>query len=423
MLIDPGRLHALAANRLPAPPRLPRAGRAPVSVLYGGAQLFRADGLGRARRVAVASLDAYAPDAETYAQALGEPLTPALSRAYARMRARLAGPEPLEDWRIDFEDGYGSRPDAEEDAHAHAAGLALGEAALAGALPPFVGVRLKAVDAVTGPRALSTLNAFFTSFAATAAPLPPGLVVTLPKVSNPEAVHIVKDALAAVERAAHWPHGAIGLELMVETPMVPFAPHQLAQAAGDRLRALHFGIYDYLSALGVPEGPDAFSHPAADAARCALLDFGAASGVRVSDGATTRLPVAPYKGEGLSPEQRAENRTVVHAAWRTHHAHVTRSWSLGFCQSWDLHPAQLVSRYVAVYAFYAERLAAMQARLGRFVAAAAQATAAGGQFDDAATGQMLLNFFMRGLDCGALDLAELEATGLGREQLDSRRFA
>jgi len=43
-------------------------------------------------------------------------------------------------------------------------------------------------------------------------------------------------------------------------------------------------------------------------------------------------------------------------------------------------------------------------------------------FDDAATGQGLLNFFLRGVNCGALTEGEALATGLTLEELRGRSF-
>ena len=94
----------------------------------------------------------------------------------------------------------------------------------------------------------------------------------------------------------------------------------------------------------------------------------------------------------------------------------------GFYQGWDLHPAQLPTRYAAVYAFYLSARQAATVRLRNFIEKAAQATLVGDVFDDAATGQGLLNFFVRGLNAGALTLDEARETGLTREELQGRSF-
>ena len=121
--------------------------------------------------------------------------------------------------------------------------------------------------------------------------------------------------------------------------------------------------------------------------------------------------------------QIAANRASVHHAWALHYADVRRSLIQGFYQGWDLHPAQLATRYAAVYAFFLEGLDAAGQRLRNFVAKAAQATLVGDVFDDAATGQGLLNYFLRGINAGALTEEEATArTGLTLEEFRGRSF-
>jgi hypothetical protein len=137
------------------------------------------------------------------------------------------------------------------------------------------------------------------------------------------------------------------------------------------------------------------------------------------------MPVAVHRapaGSKLSSEQQAENRRRVHEAWRLHVADVRASLAAGFYQGWDLHPGQLATRYAAVFAFFLEGLEAASARLKNFVGKAAQATLVGDVFDDAATGQGLLNYFLRGINCGALSEAEALACGLTLDELRGRSF-
>jgi len=116
-------------------------------------------------------------------------------------------------------------------------------------------------------------------------------------------------------------------------------------------------------------------------------------------------------------------RDVVHRAWRLHAEHIRHSLVNGFYQGWDLHPAQLPSRYAAVYAFFLEGLGAASERLKNFVQKTAQATLVGDVFDDAATGQGLLNYFLRAMNCGAISEREAtEMSGLTLEELRSRSF-
>ncbi|MGH7551326.1 MAG: DUF6986 family protein, partial [Gemmatimonadota bacterium] len=83
---------------------------------------------------------------------------------------------------------------------------------------------------------------------------------------------------------------------------------------------------------------------------------------------------------------------------------------------------QLPTRYATLYAFFLEGLEEASERLRHFVERAARATLSGDVFDDAATGQALLNHFLRGMNCGAITEAEVVATGLNLEELRSRSF-
>ena len=75
-----------------------------------------------------------------------------------------------------------------------------------------------------------------------------------------------------------------------------------------------------------------------------------------------------------------------------------------------------------VFAFFLQGFEASASRLRNFVEKAAQATLVGDVFDDAATGQGLLNFFLRGLNCGALTEAEVLSAGLTLDELRTRSF-
>lgn len=421
------RALAVDARRRPGE----RPERQPVHVVYGGAHLFRHDTAARLGARALEALDAYAAEPSTLADALG--IDPALAApVHARVRDKLAR-EPVEDFRIDFEDGYGVRPDAEEDAHAAAAGAAVARGMAEGTLPPCVGVRIKPLTAGSAERAVRTLDRFVTALAdASGGRLPAGLVVTLPKVTLPEQVDFLGDALQELEARLHLGAGAVGIELMVEHPRALFAEDGRAAlpglvAAGEgRVVAAHLGAYDHTAALGISARYQSLRHPACDFARQVMQTTLADAGVRLSDGATTTLPVPPHRGaaDALSPAERAENRGAVSLAWRRHADDIRHALASGFVQGWDLHPAQLVSRFGTVYAYFLAERADAAARLRRFVEAQARATQSGGVFDDAATGRGLLNFFARGLACGALTAAEVEAeTGLTAEQVRAGRFA
>jgi citrate lyase beta subunit len=402
--------------------------RQPVSVLYGGAHLFKAETPRKLGQLARTALETYAPDPPSLAEALDLPIDLA-ERVHPRLVARLSS-EPVEDLRIDFEDGYGHRADAEEDGHAVSVGKEVARALAAGLLPPFLGIRVKPMSAELGGRALRTLDLFLGALVKeTGGALPPGFVVTLPKVQTVAQVQLFVRALDALEAAHGLRPGALRFELMVESAqglvdaegreVLP----QLHAAAGARLRGAHFGAYDYTASLDVAASMQALHHPACDEARGAMKRAFSGTGVWLSDGATTVLPVAPHRGEGLTEAQREENRRVVHDAWAEAADDLRHSLELGFYQGWDLHPAQLVSRYGTLYAFFLEGLEAATKRLTNFLSTLGQATLTGDVFDDAATGQGLLNFFLRGLSCGALTEAEALATGVTLEELKGRSFA
>ncbi|HEU4454636.1 MAG TPA: hypothetical protein VFR81_16330 [Longimicrobium sp.] len=415
--------------------QFPGAGgeRQPVHTVYGGAHLFRAETPAKLGALALRTLEVYAPDAAALAEAMGMPGEVA-ERVRERVMEKLRR-EPVEDYRIDFEDGYGHRPGAEEDADAERAAREVARAAAEGTLPPFVGIRVKPLDEELRWRAVRTLDVFLTALLdATGGALPPGLRVTLPKVTAAEQVDFLGDVLETLEMRMALGTRSLRFEIMVEDPRALVAPDgrmalpELVRAGGGRITGAHFGAYDYTAAIGVTAAHQHLRHPACDFARQVMLASLAGTGVALSDGATTAMPIPPHRsgadGAPLSEAQRAENRATVHRAWRTHHDDVRHSLASGFYQGWDLHPAQLVTRYAAVFAFFLEGMEPAAARLRNFVERAAQATRVGDAFDDAATGQGLLNFFLRAVQSGALPEDEASArTGLTPEELRGRSFA
>jgi citrate lyase beta subunit len=422
------RANAAAASHYPGE----TGDRQPVHTVYGGAQLFKADSAARIGAIALALLDEYAPDASTFAQALDLGAESSLADT---IRARVVDKldhEPVEDFRIDFEDGYGIRPDAEEDGHAQSAAEEVASGMAAGTLPPFIGIRIKPMSKELHERSLRTLDLFVTTLArATRGRLPSNFAVTIPKLMGPGHVAAVARACTALERQLKLRPGSLRLELMIETPQSILAAdgtsalRALVAAGGGRVRGAHFGTYDYTALCGITASWQHMRHAACDFAKHMMQVALAQSGVWLSDGATNIMPIAPHRaadGRQLSERQRRENRDVVHRAWKLHFDDARHSLVNGFYQGWDLHPAQLPTRYAAVYAFFLSARPAATARLRNFVDKAAQATLVGDVFDDAATGQGLLNFFVRGLNSGALTLDEARETGLSREELQGRSF-
>jgi len=259
----------------------------------------------------------------------------------------------------------------------------------AGTAPPSVGIRVKSLEGPTRRRGVRSLDLFFGALAADRA------VVTLPKVTDVEQVRAFLPVLDALEAARGGP---LDLELQVETPQAVLGPDgavtlaRMVHAAGSRLTGLHYGTYDYSASLGIAAAHQAADHPAADFAKQLMQVAVAGTGARAVDGSTNVLPVG--------------SREQVHAAWRLHAGLVRRALERGLYQGWDLHPAQLVTRYVATYAFFRAALPAAAGRLAAYL----DRTAAG-VLDEPATARALAAVLLRGLDCGAVDDAEVRVLG------------
>lgn len=410
--------------------------RQPVHTVYGGAHLFKADSAPKLGALALRALEQYAPDATSFAQAIGlQTVLPAdesfTETLYGRVVGKLKS-EPVEDFRIDFEDGYGNRSDAEEDEHAASAAAEVASGFAADTLPPFIGIRIKPLSGELFERALRTLDIFVSTLVhATKRRLPPHVIITIPKVTVPEHVASVANTCALLERKHKLGRSSLALELMIETPQAILRPdgtsalRTLVSAGAGRVTGAHLGTYDYTALCGITASYQRMSHPACDFAKHMMQVALAQTGIHLSDGATNIMPIGPHRAsprETLTSHQLRENREAVHRAWTLHFNDVRHSLVGGFYQGWDLHPAQLPTRYAAVFSFFLAERSAASTRLRNFVEKAAQATVVGDVFDDAATGQGLLNFFLRGVGCGAITLNEAGATGLTQEELRSRSF-
>lgn len=437
--------------------------RQPVHTVYGGAHLFKSDSAARLGKVAERALTENASDFVVFARAIGLPLSEDLPDVlefatglkqrlehepdalreenkaawlahtiYSRVQEKLKR-EPVEDFRIDFEDGYGNRPDAEEDGHAESAAQEVVKGMQAGTLPPFIGIRIKPFNEELRARSMRTLDIFVsTVLAESNGKLPNNFVVTLPKITTPEQVAALADIFDLLEKRTGLAAGSLKMEMMIETTQsiinyegqinLPL----LLQAARGRCTAAHFGTYDYTASCSITAAHQHMMHPACDFAKHMMQVSFAGTGIWLSDGATNIMPVGPHRaaeGSSLMQDQIDENRAVVHRAWKLHYDHIQHSLVGGFYQGWDLHPAQLPTRYAAVYAFFLESLDAASERLRNFVEKAAKATLVGDVFDDAATGQGLLNYFLRAINCGAVTEDEAtKLTTLTHDELVSASF-
>ncbi|MCO6449713.1 MAG: hypothetical protein J5I90_02880 [Caldilineales bacterium] len=436
--------------------------RQPVHTLYGGAHLFKSSTPMKLGSLGLRSLDEYAPNFVLFAKILGmkgaetlpmtekaiaylcEALTSdpeAVRRAnepayiaytiYQRVRKKLET-EPVEDMRVDFEDGYGNRPDEEEDFHAVTVGEQLATGMSEGVLSPFIGIRIKSFSHECYQRAVRTLDLALTALAnESGGRMPDHFVVTLPKVTIPEQVAALADLLDVLEEKLGIEHGRVGIDLMIETTQAIInhlgenAVNNLVRAGRGRVKSCAYGTYDYTAICNITAHYQTHTHPAADFARHVMQVSLAQTGVTMSDGATTIMPIAPHRAtpdKPLSAQQVAENLEIVHHGWKLHYDNITHSLRHAFYQGWDLNPAQLPIRYAAVYHFFLDSLADASMRLDAFINKAAQATLFGNTFDDAATGQGLLNFFLRGIACGAITEEEAMATGITMPELRSRSF-
>lgn len=378
--------------------------RQPVHTVYVPADAFEADTIRSWGDRALASLDEHAPDAASFAAVLG--LSDELAEpVYSRVRAKLER-EPIEDLRIDFEDGYGPRPDAEEDEAAARAARLIARAYEDGSAAPYMGIRMKCMEAAVRDRGIRTLDIFLTGLME-AGGLPDGLVLTLPKVTYPEQVTAMVRLVEEFEKARGLDAGRIGFEIQIETSQSILAADgtatvaRMIDAAEGRATGLHYGTFDYSACLGVSAAHQASDHPAADHAKMVMQVAAAGTGVRVCDGSTNVLPIG--------------TTAKVHDAWRLHYGLTRRALARAYYQGWDMHPGHIPTRYAAVFGFYRESFEPAAARL------AAYANRSGGDvMDEPATAKALSGFLLRGLDCGALDIGEVaRLTGLTRADLES----
>ncbi len=350
------------ARAYPGPP----PGRRPVHTAYIPADRFHAGTVPEWGTAALAALDEHGPLAD-------------FSAVEARVRAKLAA-EPIEDLRIDLEDGYGARPDDEEDRDVRAAAKAL-----AGEPPAFSGIRIKSLESRTRERALRSLELFLDALGTP----PDGFRVTLPKVTSVRQV----EAMAMICESLD-----VRFEIQIETPQAILGADgtalvaRMVHASAGRCAGLHYGTYDYSAALGIAPAQQSMDHPVADHAKAVIQLAAADTGVPVSDGSTNVLPVG--------------DTAAVRAAWALHARLVHRSLERGFYQGWDLHPAQLPTRFAATYAFFRDGLPAATTRLRAYLDDASSGIA-----DEPATARALAGYLIRGIDSGAVTPDEVRVDG------------
>ena len=432
-----------------------RPDRQPVQTLYGGANLFKYNSAKVLGERALESFLTYAPDFISFGKIFRmdgidnvhahhdvvkqvyESLSPAEQRKHpARLSYEVyykvinkLKTEAIEDFRIDFEDGYGNRSDEEEDQAAIDAATEVARGMKEKTLPPFIGIRIKPFTEEMKERGLRTLDLFLSCLSKeTNGKLPENFVVMLPKVTIPEQPETLAAFFDILEEELELKKGVLKMEMMVETTQSimdvdgtnPLS--RFVKASDGRCIAMHFGTYDYTASAGITARYQEMDHPVCDFAHHMTKVALAHTGIWLSDGATNTMPIGPHRGDDISDEQLEENKAIVHRAWKKGYDHIRHSLWNGLYQGWDLNPAQLPMRYAAVFAFFLESYDDAVERLKIFVEKAARASLIGHVFDDAATGQGLLNYFLRALNSGAITEEEVLRTGLTMEEIRRRSF-
>jgi len=434
-----------------------REDRQPIHTVYGGANLFKSDTAKALGKVALESLLTYAPNFIEFGKAfqlqgheslpsdkkVQEPLIHAVEKLspdelkkhpagfaytiYNKVLTKLQT-EAVEDFRIDFEDGFGNRSDNEEDMTAENAALEIAKGMQKNSLPPFIGIRIKPFTEELKERGLRTLDIFLTTLLTkTKGELPQNFVVMLPKVTITEQIIALISFFEIIEETFKLPQNSLKMEIMVETTQSVIDQdginplRKFIVASKGRCIATHFGTYDYTASNNITAKYQEMDHAVCDFAHYMTKVSLAHTGVWLSDGATNTMPIGPHRGS-LTPQQEEENKAIVHKAWLKGYTHIRHSLYKGLYQGWDLNPAQLPMRYTAVYAFFLESYDDAVLRLRTFVEKAARATLIGHVFDDAATGQGLLNYFLKALNSGAITEKEVLATGLTLDEIKTRSF-
>lgn len=370
------------------------AGRQPVHTVYVPADRFSRSTPSDFGAEALRLFNTHTPGAGSFGSAFG--IDPGIAGTVRERVAAKLATDPIEDLRIDFEDGYGTRSDAEEDGHVDQVVEAVAAAyqATPRALPYYWGIRIKSFADGGHERSMRTLDGFLTSLRERLGKLPGGFTITFPKVVMPEHVEVFVDYLERLEAAHGLPQGILKFEVQVETTEAiidhrgQIGLRAIVNAARGRLTAAHFGVFDYTAALGLPPEQQRLDHQACDFARNIMQVTLAGTGVRLSDGSTNVVP-------------RNDGSDEINRTWAAHSEHVRHSLANGFYQGWDLHPAHLPSRYAIVYAFH---LDGVDEVIGRVKAWHEQSAAKGnGLMDEPATIKALSARLQRAVDCGALE--------------------
>ena len=325
-----------------------RSDRQPVHTLYGGANLFKYDSAASLGKRALEIFETYAPDHKVFGQVFGMDIQSGFSdKVYKKVIAKLQS-EAIEDFRIDFEDGYGNRSNEEEDETAVTAALEVARGMKEKCLPPFIGIRIKPFTEEMKERGLRTLDIFLSTLVnETGGKLPDNFIVMLPKVTIPEQPATLASFFDILETELKMEKGILKMEMMVETTQAIMdidginPLYRFIKAANGRCIAMHFGTYDYTASCSITAKYQEMDHPVCDFAHHMTKVALAHTGIWLSDGATNTMPIGPHRGDDLTAEQLKENIDTVHNAWKKGYDHIRHSLWNGFYQGWDLKPGTI----------------------------------------------------------------------------------
>ena len=281
-----------------------RSERQPVHTLYGGANLFKYDSAKTLGARALEIFETYAPDPIVFGNVFGMDTASGFSKkVYSKVMAKLKT-EAIEDFRIDFEDGYGNRSNEEEDETARIAALELAKGMAAGSLPPFIGIRIKPFTEEMKERGLRTLDIFISTLVRESdGRLPDNFVIMLPKVTIPEQPATLAGFFEILEEELKLEKGSLKMEMMVETTQSIMdingtnPLYRFIKASKGRCIAMHFGTYDYTASCSITAKYQEMDHPVCDFAHHMTKVALAHTGIWLSDGATNTMPIGPHRGE------------------------------------------------------------------------------------------------------------------------------
>lgn len=406
----------------------------PIHTFYGGAHLFRFNTAKKMGELALRGLTSYAKNGDELLRVFAAdtgvlPASDTRSQhekaLFAKIHSRLVSKlqtEPVEDYRVDFEDGYGVRSNEEEDDEAVRVAKETAKALEENQLPELFGLRIKALNKTYLKRSLRTLEIYISSLLENSnGRMPRYFIVTAPKIESPVEAKILNRALTEIEQKFNLPANSVYADLMIESPSAVISGGKLnigniIDAAGERCLAINIGIYDFTSMLGVAAQSQEYKHPFAGLLRLLLKMEIVQKRIYLSDGATHILPVEIYGKEKDSAHPndalRSANRDAIHKAWRLAYNNNLHSLYYGIYQGWDLHPYQLIPRYVALYKYFLNDLSNSIERMKNFLGSDTNQSLTSHFFDDAASALGLYNYFVKAASCGAITDDDIKPLGL-----------